>query len=176
MVRVGSGSNYGNYAWLMVNYGATVEVRGLIEFEGVSSIPSGATVTDANFDLWISNPNPTNYQFGIYRIIESWSEGTVNGTNEPDHYATAYDIQYITGQVGGPYTFDATTLVQQWVNGTYVNYGMKIKRVDMQNPTNWPYFCSGDNSTTSYHPRLWVKYTATSVNPASFGKVKALYQ
>ncbi|UCH78668.1 MAG: DNRLRE domain-containing protein [Candidatus Coatesbacteria bacterium] len=166
-------NNYATYAYLMVNYGPSYEARGLIEFS-LGSI-SGATIISAKLDLWIALPNPTNYNFGVYRVTASWSETSVTWNNQPAHNATAYDTIRISGSVGGPYTWDVKNLVQQWASGTYPNYGLMVKRVDMNNPTNWPYFCSSDHSNSSYRPRLTVEYSGSGVTPTSLGRVKALY-
>lgn len=165
--------NYGNYRYLMVNFGPATEVRGFAEFEGLLSL-SGATVNTAYLDLWIDTVNSTDYDFGVYRVTASWEESVVTRNNQPAHDATPYDKIKVSGAVGGPYTWDVKTLVQEWAAGTYPHYGLMLKRVDMQYPTNWPYFCSSDNATASYHPRLTVDYTPPAVLPISVGKVKAL--
>jgi hypothetical protein len=167
--------NFGNYAYLMVNFGPATEVRGLVEFEGLSAI-SGATVNTAYLDLWTDRANSTEYDFGLYRITASWEEATVTWQNQPAHIATPYDKIRVSGAAGGPYTWNVKDLVQEWASETYANYGLMVKRVDMQNPTNWPYFCSGDNTNSAYHPRLRVDYVPPAVSPTSMGKVKALFR
>jgi hypothetical protein len=167
--------NYGNYRYLMVNFGPATEVRGLVEFEGLSAI-SGATINSGYLDLWIDTSNSTDYDFGVYRITASWEESTVTWQNQPAHIATPYDKIKVSGAAGGPYTWNVKDLVQEWVSGTYVDYGLMLKRVDMQYPSNWPYFCSSDHSNSSYHPRLRVDYVPPAVSPTSMGKVKTLFR
>ena len=167
--------NFGNYRYLMVSFGPATEVRGLVEFEGLSAI-SGATVNTAYLDLWIDTANSTDYDFGVYRITEKWEESTVTWQNQPAHVATPYDKIKVSGAAGGPYAWNAKNLVQEWLAGTYVNYGLILKRVDMQYPTNWPYFCSSDNANASYRPRLTVDYVPPAVSPTSMGKVKTLFR
>jgi hypothetical protein len=167
--------NFGNYSYLMVNFGPATEVRGLVEFEGLSAI-SRATVNSAYLDLWIDTSNSTDYDFGVYRITEKWEEATVTWQNQPAHVATPYDKIRVSGAAGGPYTWNVKDLVQEWASETYPNYGLMVKRVDMQYPTNWPYFCSGDNTNASYRPRLRVDYVPPAVSPTSVGKIKTLYR
>jgi len=167
--------NFGNYAYLMVNFGPATEVRGLVEFDGLGVL-SGATINAASFDLWIDRANSTDYDFGVYRLTESWEEATVTWQNQPAHAAAAYATIKVSGAVGGPYTWDVKTLLQEWADGTYVNYGLLLRRVDMNYPSNWPYFCSSDHSNGSYHPRLTVDYTVPAVAPTSMGRVKALFR
>lgn len=165
--------NFGNYRYLMTNFGPATEVRGFVDFEGLSAI-SGATVNSAYLDLWVATANSTNYDFGIYRVTASWEESSVTWANQPAFVAEPYVKIKVSGAAGGPYTWDVKTLVQEWAAGTYVNYGLLLKRVNMQYPSNWPYFCSSDNSNSSYHPRLRVDYTPPAVSPTSLGQVKAL--
>ena len=166
--------NYGTKKNLMVNYGPAYEVRALIEFD--LGVLSGATINSAKLDLWIDLPNSTKYNFGVYRITASWGEMTVTWNNQPAHNATAYDVKMISGSPGGPYTWDVRKLVQEWANKTYPNYGLMVKRVDMKNPTPWPYFCSSDHSNTSYRPMLTVDYSGVGIAPTSIGKVKAIFK
>jgi hypothetical protein len=165
--------NFGNYKYLMVNFGPATEVRGFVEFEGLSEI-SGGTVNTAYLDLWIDTVNSTDYDFGIYRVTASWEEAAVTWQNQPAFEATPYATIKVSGAPGGPYTWDVKTLVQEWAAGTYADYGLLLKRVNMQYPSNWPYFCSGDNANASYHPRLRVDYTPPAVSPTSLGQVKTL--
>ena len=167
--------NFGNYRYLMVNFGPATEVRGLVEFEGLSAI-SGATVNTAYLDLWIDTANSTDYDFGVYRVTASWEESVVTWNNQPAHDATPYDKIKVSGAIGGPYTWDVKTLVQEWASKTYPDYGLMVKRVDMQYPSNWPYFCSSDNTNSEYHPRLRVDYVPPAVSPTSMGKVKTLFR
>lgn len=167
-------NNFGNNQFLMVSYGPAYEVRGLVEFD--LGVLSGATINAAKLDLWIGPGNSTNYNFGVYRITASWQETSVTWNNQPAHNATAYDVKMISGSPGGPDTWDVKKLVQEWANKTYPNYGLMVKRVDMKNPTPWPYFCSSDYATASYRPMLTVDYSAAGIAPTSIGKVKAIFK
>jgi hypothetical protein len=168
-------TNFGNYRYLMVNFGPATEVRGLVEFEGLSAI-SGSTINTVYLDLWIDTANSTDYDFGVYRVTEAWEEAAVTWQNQPSHDATPYAKLRVSGAPGGPYTWDVKDLVQEWVGGVYVDYGLMLKRVDMQYPTNWPYFCSSDHANSSYRPRLRVDYVPPAVSPTSMGKVKSLFR
>jgi hypothetical protein len=169
------GVNYGNGTHLMVNFGPGTQVQGFVQFEGLAAI-SGATVNTAYLDLWIDSVNQTDYDFGIYRVTAAWEESTVTWNNRPDHVATPYDTIQVSGAVGGPYTWDAQELVQEWLAGTYVDYGLLLKRVDIHYPSNWPYFCSSDHANASYRPRLTVDYNPPAVSPASMGSIKTLFR
>lgn len=164
--------NNGTYQYLMVNYGTGRTVRGMVEFTGLSAIPSGSTVNSAKLELWVNYSNRPNDNFGIYRVTGTWTEMAVNWSNQPAHHATAYDKKLVNA--GGWFEYDIKTLVQEWVSGTYTNYGFKLIR-DNESGGSWPYFVSSDYATASNRPKLTVDYTPTGIAPTSIGKVKALF-
>jgi hypothetical protein len=166
----GPTSNYGSYAYLTVNWSPAQESRGLVEFN-LSTIPSGANITSAILELYTYTNNP-NDNFAIYRITATWDEMAVTWSNQPAHAATAYATTLVQG--AGTYSWNITTLVQEWVNNTYPNYGFKLIRPSALT-SSWPYFASSDHATYA-HPKLTVNYTMTGVAPSSLGRVKALYQ
>ncbi|UCH78669.1 MAG: DNRLRE domain-containing protein [Candidatus Coatesbacteria bacterium] len=166
-------TNYGTYTRLMVNYGTGRTVRGIVEFTGISTIPANSTVNSAKLELWKQYTNNPNDQFGIYRVTASWQEMVVTWANQPAHNSTAYVKTLVQG--GKWYEWDVKTLVQEWVNRTYPNYGFKLIR-DNESGGAWPYFVSSDYATATYRPKLTVNYTPSGVAPTSMGKLKALFQ
>jgi hypothetical protein len=168
--RYSGTTNYGTYTQLMVNYGSSRAVRGIVEFEGLSAIPKGSTVNSATIELYSWANNPNDY-FGIYRVTAAWVEMSVTWSNQPAHYATAYAKVQVTGS--GTYRWDVKTLVAEWVAGTYSNYGFILKR-DNEELASWPYFVSSDHATYA-HPKITVNYTPSAIAPVSVGKVKALF-
>lgn len=170
--------NFGNSENLMMNFGPSYECRAFLSWD-LASIPAGSTINTATLEIWVDSryPNATNYNFGVYRVTASWTEGGVTWNNQPAYNATAYDTKMVTGAAGSLTTFDVKNLVAEWVAGTYTNYGFCVKRVDMNNPTNWPYFCAGDNPSSANRPRISIDYTpATGIAPSSLGRVKATFK
>ncbi|MEE8639674.1 MAG: DNRLRE domain-containing protein, partial [bacterium] len=109
----------------------------------------------------------------IYRVTATWAEMTVTWTNQPAHNSTAYATTLVQG--GKWYAWDVKTLIQDWVNATYSNYGFKLIRRNEAGGA-WPYFVSSDYPTGTNRPKLTVDYTPTAIAPASVGKVKALFK
>jgi hypothetical protein len=170
--RYSGTTNYGTSSQLMVNYGSSRAVRGIVEFEGLSAISKGSTVNSAVIELYSRANSPNDY-FGIYRVNAAWQEMTVTWSNQPEHYATAYAKVLVP--TTGTYKWDVKTLVAEWVAGTYVNYGFILKR-DNEEASSWPYFCSSDHATADWRPKITVDYTPSAVAPASVGRVKALFR
>lgn len=169
--RYSGTTNYGTLKFLTVNYGSGRAVRGIVEFEGLKAIPKGSTINSATIELYSSSNTPSDY-FGIYRVTATWQEMVVTWNNQPKHYATAYAKVYVPSS--GLYKWDVKKLVAEWVAETYPNYGFILKR-DNEELINWPYFCSSDHATASWRPKITVEYSPVGIAPASFGKVKALF-
>ena len=168
---LGPTSNYGSYTYLTVNWSPNQANRGLVEFTGLSAIAKGSTVNSAKLELYSRYNSPRDY-FDIFRITASWSEMTVNWTNQPAHFATRYATVMVPSS--GTYSWDVKTLVNEWVQETHSNYGFKlIKRTES---STYPYFVSSDYGTATNRPKLTVDYTPTAIAPTSVGKVKALFK
>lgn len=167
----GPSSNYGSYSYLTVNWAPNQANRGLVEFEGLSAISKGSTINSAKLEFYnrYNNPNDT---IGVYRITGTWSESAVTWSNQPTHYATVYATASVTGT--GTYSYDVKTLVNEWVQETYTNYGLML--IKGTESGTYPYFVSSDYGTSTDRPKLTVDYTPTGIEPASVGKVKALFQ
>ena len=163
--------NYGTYEYLMYNYGTGRTVRALVEFTGLSAIPRGSRIDSARLQLYNRANNPNDY-FGIYRLTRSWGESTANWNNQPTYYATSYAKAKVF-QIGFVW-WDMKKLVQEWVSGTYPNYGFILKR-DNEGGGSWPHLASSDYGTANSRPKLIVDYSPTGFAPSSIGSVKALF-
>lgn len=162
--------NYGDYHLLMVNNGSPV--RGLVEFEGLSVVPNGATVISAVLTLYNRNNKPDD-TFGIYRVTQSWQEMVVTWNNQPPYHPTPYATKFVEGI--GYFRFDVKTLIQEWISKTYPNYGFIIIRSN-EGGSRWPYFISSDYTTEIQRPKLTLNYTMAGVEPESIGRVKAVFK
>jgi len=137
----------------------------------VSSIPSGATVNSATIYFYVYNLAGGTPTVGCYRILTHWDEmqatynnrltGTAWGAaglqSGTDYNATA--IGTATVSAAGWVSFDITSTVQGWVNGSYVNEGVMYK----ENTTGHCYTRTREYTVdTSVRPKLAVTYTSGS--------------
>ncbi|MBN1892105.1 MAG: DNRLRE domain-containing protein [Clostridiales bacterium] len=92
------------------------------------------------------------------RIETSWTSSTLTWWNSPN-----CDSTVINGAApsGDWYTIDVTDFSKRWRYGMYPNYGVKIYNSVENNNDVWATFCSSDNATSSYRPKLVidVEYT-----------------
>ncbi len=105
----------------------------------LSSIPSGATITNANFSIYVENNK--DWTIDIGRLTQSWVEGTGNGTTGAGADWEDYDTTNSWATSGGDFAAtshsfvlddvddsfqggDVTSLVQDWHSGTFPNHGL----------------------------------------------------
>lgn len=164
MVEEAPASNFGASVFLdvrsLVGVGA---VRSVILFD-LSEIPLGSIIVTAELWLyyyryWVNNP--AGRTMDIHRCLETWAEMTVTWNNQPDHDPTIESSLTVPSSPNRWMTWDVKNLVQNWVNGTYDNYGLKLKDRDEDNPNErevrWY-----SKEWTELRPYLLVEYIVPS--------------
>jgi len=155
------------------NYGTDNEInvkgddnqRALIEFN-LSSIPSAAVIQNATLELYVTNKGMLTPVINIYRINNSWTElgttwnsrnGSLNWNTAGGDTGTIIWTNTTISNKDTWYTWNITSLAQNWINGTYPNYGIMLKDVTASSST-WG-FASSDNTNTSIRPKITIIYT-----------------
>ena len=144
-------NNLGGTTTLQTSASSSNTRRAFFQWD-VSAIPSNALVTSASMTVFqLSSSGPANLY--VHRVSSVWSELAVTASTHPA-YALAQVAQ--TSVVGSPtnlpITFDLTTLVGQWVNGSYANDGVMLQ----QGGPNGTMFASSENATSSQRPSVQV--------------------
>jgi hypothetical protein len=132
-------------------------VRSLVKFN-LSTIPSGSTINSATFKArhsYISSGSGAR-DITVWRITGSWSEGSVTWNNKPG-YGGSYDSVSIGHGNWGWYEWDVKDLVQEWVNGTYSNYGLMLRGPEYSGAG----FRGFSTREGSYTPKLVVNFTTS---------------
>ncbi len=155
MICSGNTGNHGNTPYLSASCGVT---NGLIEFD-LSSIPLGSTINSATLELLEYQNCATNVNsFEIHTTLNPWQESTVNWSNRPPFDPVS--LATSTGEAGGAcewLIFDASSIVQDWFNGTTQNYGLRITGPSSGSTGKWIY--SSDAGTPASRPILRIDYT-----------------
>jgi len=151
--------------WQSNEYG-TVGTGTVFKFELPSQI-TGRTITKATLRLTVWGP-PTEFparpQLRLSAFAADWISGAITW-----NICTALAC-HATGEVlvpaptgNGPLDFDVTTIVANWVSGTWNNYGLRLM-VDQPAPgmmgriaTTW-FYSLEYNNTTDERPKLIVEY------------------
>jgi hypothetical protein len=154
------------------NYGSSSELifgslswfyRTYIQFD-LSSIPANAVIQSANLDVVVTSVYDASlHTFNIHRVTANWDENTITWNFQPTFNPTVETSVNIGGT--GNYSINITSLVNNWVNNTYPNYGLMIKH-----PTESPVYTlkrigSSDNGAASNRPKLSITYNLPPTAP-----------
>ncbi|MFH1680551.1 MAG: DNRLRE domain-containing protein, partial [Candidatus Eisenbacteria bacterium] len=159
------GGNYGtsNVLYVCGGYPGYVDtMRSYLKFD-LSFLPVGATIQVAYLYLY-DQTSDYAYEGSIYRVTESWTEGTITWSNKPAWDGT--EIAEVEEPDPSPRMYcDLTGLAQGWQAGTYSNHGILIKYAYEDYVYEKREFRSGEYA--GYEPMLVVVYDASeeSVQP-----------
>jgi hypothetical protein len=164
-----SGDAYTNSADPATKYGANalLDVDGAtqktyIQFN-LSSIPTGASISQATLKLYV-NAVTTAGSFEVYTVGASWSESTIDYTNEPALGSVINSgVALVAADKNQYILIPITSTVQGWVKGSVANNGIALVAIGALNTS----FDSKESTSTSHPPELDIVFagagTVTSV-------------
>jgi hypothetical protein len=160
-------SNYGTLNYFIVGTEAgNSNNTGLIKIN-ISDVPAGSTILNANLSLYssvlVTPPNVT-----LHRITEHWNESGA-AWNFPDNsgtnwsalggsYSSKVEAAEVISSSGEYYNFTITDLIQEFVNGTFDNYGLLLTIQNQGQAGTYTYFNS--ENAPSNNPILQIEYTS----------------
>jgi hypothetical protein len=165
----GGSGPWGGHPALRTNIFPVNDQAIVVRFD-LSSIPTGSMINSAVLNIYnYDGTIPTTLECDIYRVTEDWIEATLVDTIAHDT-TTSYDHVIMNGFDW--YEFDIAILVQDWIDGTYDNFGVVFYgTVGGGTPQ---YFRSKEAG--SNHPYLEVDYSsAGALENTTFGAIKALF-
>lgn len=129
--------------------------RSYIKFN-IPSTLSGKAVVSASLELEkISGADPTTK---AYRCLSDWSSGTITWANKPGYSVYNSSTEAVPYRAGSTwFKMDATTIVQNWLNGSYNNYGFVIKDTVESLMNHWTTLYSSD-ADSPHKPELHIVY------------------
>lgn len=168
------------------NVGPNEPLRVLLQFS-LTSLPPRAIVSSAIITLYCESEASTiDYVIGMHRGLTQWYEGTVANAPPPpgvdgsvwdfrnynglvpwglagglagtDYTISATDTVIVIGP-GASYSWTITSLVQGWVAGTMINYGVWLINQSEIVADSRKRFPSSDHGTAILRPKLVVNYT-----------------
>lgn len=172
--QASTGTNYGSCNRLYTGLGSSSRARSLIKFD-LSSIPAGSTIISANLVMTkTGGSSSAATPIAAHRITNPWTENTgscsgrsraaswnqrmtsTNWTTAGGDFSSTAEST-VTVAANAQYTWNVKNLVQAWVNGTYTNNGLMLKRVT-EGSANQKYFASSEATSASQRPRLDIVY------------------
>lgn len=183
-------TNFGSATSLFIDGktpGASAKlIRTFIAFD-LSSAPSGSIINSAKLQLFIYNAPAVTVPLETHRITDSWTEAGITWDNQPVNTSLA-TTENSTGTTNNIFlSFDITTDVQAFVDGTATNNGWRI--ADKNEGTTGggdrlTKFCSKEattsdpdsDCTTERLPKLDIDYTLplcelTATGSPAFGSL-----
>ncbi|MEE9553434.1 MAG: SdrD B-like domain-containing protein [candidate division Zixibacteria bacterium] len=119
------------------------------------SLPAGAVLDSAILSLYAADFQGTdNHHVNIHRVTAPWDEATVTFNNFAASYDPAVAATFIALGTGW-YHCEITSLVQDWLDGVYPDYGVLVEQPE----SNTTRFASSENANPALHPRLKVCYS-----------------
>jgi len=154
--------NYGNSTFGFI--GSSVDspsifIRGYFQYD-LSTIPSTAVITSASFALNYGGSGSADLPLGLYKVLEEWNEAVITWNNQPTcSTELEYTCTIYSGSTTGVYKYwyNLADLVQGWLDGSIVNYGMMIRDADESSLDTMAIFASSE-ADEQYRPKLTVNY------------------
>ena len=152
-------TNYGT-AGLALGYRTVTgkNQMSLLQFD-LSNIPFNSKIISAILSIYANSTDEGeagNRTYGIYRNTADWTESTVTWNTAPA-ISSVYTTTVINANTTGFKDFDVKTLIQEWINKTYSNYGVTIKNATAGQAPNMNYD-SSDGATEAQRPKLVINY------------------
>ncbi|NMC00442.1 MAG: DNRLRE domain-containing protein, partial [Thermoanaerobaculaceae bacterium] len=143
--------------------------RGLIKFN-LSSIPSNATITNAQLELYCYAYPSTAQTINLHLATSDWSEASANWTNMNNQYNTTAIASLDCGKTTGWKIWTGLgSTVQGWVNGSIGNYGLMLKCASETSSSAQKYeFGSNNYAVAAQRPILRVSYTTPEIWECSY--------
>ncbi|MGO0061836.1 DNRLRE domain-containing protein [Brevibacillus fluminis] len=131
--------------------------RSFLKFD-LGLIPNNAVINSATLRLTQTSSSAGSRTIQAKRIASNWVDNQVSWDTQPTVDATVSGSALVTTATGTVYDFVIKSLVQDWVNGTYENYGLCL--VDSQESTQtWGTAFVSVEGAAADRPKLIIDYT-----------------
>lgn len=165
-------NNYGNQETLKVGkISSGTNYRSMLWFN-VSNITNTDTVISAQLQVYVATAtNTQNMTISVYRITSDWEESEAtwnNRTASATWTSSGGDINQLinsttfTNSSGVYYNFTITSLVRNWVNGSFDNFGLMLLSSDA-GTGNYTDIASSGSTTASQRPLLFIDHSENAV-------------
>jgi hypothetical protein len=175
-----SSKNYGDYRIRVSSASGSLR-NSLIQFD-LSALPAGARVLSAELQLHhtITDDAGADAAASVHRVQRDWIEGTGSGggtadgatwnthdgstpwtTQGGDYDPAMVASSPITAATGDWESWDISTLVRDWVDGSAANHGLLLKGEGTVNVS----FASKEDADAALHPKLSITYACECGQP-----------
>jgi hypothetical protein len=125
------------------------------------SLPSGAVLDSAILSLYVNDrTGGDEHHLRVHRITTPWDEGTVTWNSILGGYDPTVSASCVNPTAVGWQDCDITSIVQDWLDGTYPDYGILIEQPE----SGYTRYCSSEFSVSAQHPILTLYYTLGAIS------------
>lgn len=123
-------------------------------------------VISARYHAYGDTTYTSSAQVGLYRVLGDWSASTLTWNNKPSCDETTCISETTPKPVNHKdwYSWNMTSLVSKWYNGTYPNYGFMLRMQD--EGTSFKFYRRFVSSNGSPKPYFVVDYSAVPSAPS----------
>jgi hypothetical protein len=134
-------------------------LRAYLQFD-LSELPDNAVVVSAVLKLYQPNSiDTTGLMIDVHQVTESWEENTISWNNKPDYLTSPESTITVPISIFGWLSWDITSLVQGWANGSIANYGVLLKVAGMVlEYIHINCYSSNYAGGSTLHPKLEITY------------------
>ncbi|MFC4853959.1 DNRLRE domain-containing protein [Actinophytocola glycyrrhizae] len=165
--------------WLMVGNNSTTfgRTRAVMAFNGLSAVPAGTTVVDADLSIWGFYANPPDGSAAILDghpltrgFVENqatWSRASTATAWTAAGGDLAARADFVSDVTSRPtwHIWENASMVQGWVNNPATNLGFAVKLRDETVASQRVLFNSDEATEVLLRPRLAVSYNGAPPTP-----------
>lgn len=157
--------NYGSSSILRIKSKNFSNNRSFVRFD--FHFPERTTIISSFLKLFMHRPPVLSREYEIKRVVEDWKEkdpGGITWKNQPTVAEKSTDL-ILSGTFPGWLSWEVTSDVQGFVDGTYQNYGWRVS--DTQENSSISYlakFRSRESSFADQRPILEVSFISPEPN------------
>ncbi len=124
-------TNYENNQYFSLgNLSVSIILRAHLQFD-VSILPTDAVIVNADLKLYQYQTIGTeSFVIGLHQVTESWEENMITWNNQPDYLPSPESTITVTVGALTWLSWDITSLLQGWLDGSIANYGVVLKDTD----------------------------------------------
>jgi hypothetical protein len=133
--------------------------RSFLQFD-LSELPEDAVIVGADLKLHVyAYFGTADIAVGVYQVTESWEESSITWNNRPNYLLSPESTILFTLNDNIWLSWNITSLVQGWLDGSIVNYGVTVKNTDVTvADTTFHCFSSDELTFPTLRPKLEITY------------------
>lgn len=149
---------HGTDVELSVKTASGDDMRAVLHYD-ISGIAADSNITNATAYFWVTSKDDSGDPVNVHRVTKNWNENSAKWNTLADDYDSTVSGSFTPTNDDVWVSVDITTLVQDWVCGTYTNHGVML--ITTSNGTESKY-ASSEWSPSSQRPYLDVTTGAGS--------------